>query len=101
MEDHDTHTSETVTHALKRVPQIEQRSETIATKMQHLEAKVGVIQSKMEETKKCYAETREKVHKRIENLIADLRRLESEEVEILKVQEIAALKAFEETKVEL
>ena len=102
MEDHDTHTSETVTHALKRlVPEIEQKSEIIATKMQHLEAKVNVIRIKMEETKKCYAETREKVHERIEYLIADLRRLENEQVEILKVEEIAALTALEKIKLEL
>ena len=102
MEDHDAHTSETVTNALKRlVPDIKQKCEIIATKMQHLEAKVNTIRTKMEETKKCYAETRDKVHERIEYLIDDLRKIESEEVEILKVDEITALKALEERKLEL
>ena len=102
MEDHDTHTSETVTHALKRlVPEMEQRSETISTKMKYLEAKIKVIRIKMDETKKCYADTREKVHERIEYLTSDLRRIESEQIEILNAEEMATLKALEETKLEL
>ena len=102
MADHDTHTSETVTNALKRlVPEIEKKSEIIDTKMQHLEAKVNVIRIKMEETKKYYAVTREKVHEQIEHLIADLRRIESEQVEFLKVEEMAALTPLEKAKLEL
>ena len=102
MEDHDRHTSETVTNALKRlVPEIEQKRKILVEKIQHLETKVRVIKSKMEETRKCYAETRDKVHERIEYLITHLRRIESEQVEILNMKEMTVLEGLEERKLEL
>ena len=102
IEDHDRHTSETVTNALKRlVPEIEQKRKILAAKIQHLEANVKVIRSKMEETKRCYAGTKDKVHERIEYLITHLRRIESEHLEILSKKEMTVLKGLEERKLEL
>ena len=102
VKEHDTHTTETASDALKRlVPEIEQRSESIATHMAYLKNKVKVIKSKMDGVKKSYVETKQKIHERIEHLIAELRRMESEQEEILKVEEMAALKTLEETKLKL
>ena len=55
----------------------------------------------MQETKKLYAETKQKMYQRIEYLIAELRKIESEQEEILKVEEMVALKALEQTKLVL
>ena len=100
--EHDTHTTETVSDALKRlVPEMEERSGIIGRRMVHLENKIKVIRSKMDDTKKLYAETKQKIHVQIGHLTAELRKIESEEEEILKVEEMAALKTLEETKIEL
>ena len=102
VKDHDAHTTETASDALKRlVPEMEQRSESMVTQMVHLEKKVKVIRSRMEDTKKSFAETKQKIHERAEYLIAELRKIEYEQEEVLKVEQMTALKALEETKLEL
>ena len=102
VEEHDTHTTETINNALKRlVPEMEQKSEILATEIVYLENKVEVIRSKIQETKNSYAETKQKVHLLIEHLISELRKIESEQEEVLKVEEMASLGTLEEIKLEL